>query len=252
MEDKKYPLLILLPGLDGSVELYEHFCERMRGELEGIVIGYPANYYLDLESLVEYAEARIPGTRPIILMGVSFSGPVAARLLKRRKRNYVAAIFCTTFLTSPHPVLTRLASILPTNIFSYSLKITSIVRLFFYEKKSPLNLIQQFQEANAKLSPHVMGQRIVSLTQVDERSSLRGVEIPCCYLQAENDRIVPAGALKAFYLSAESDSTSRYSLCLLTIAAPHALLQCKPEESWDAIKGFLTRGRLMEHDTHPS
>ncbi|MCB0713053.1 MAG: hypothetical protein KDD67_12045 [Ignavibacteriae bacterium] len=235
------PLLILLPGLDGSVELYEPFCEVMRGELEGMVIGYPANYYLDLNSLVEYAEARIPETRPIVLMGVSFSSPIAARLLKRKKRNYIAAIFCTTFLISPHPILTRLASILPTNLFSYSLKMTPIVRLFFYEKESPLNLIQQFQEANAKLSPHVLGKRIASLIQVDERSSLEGIEVPCCYLQAKNDKIIPARALKAFRLSREPDSTSEHSLPLLTIAGPHALLQCKPKESWEAIKEFLAR-----------
>ena len=237
------PLLTLLPGLDGTVELYREFCEVAGAEVESRVIGYPTERYLDLDELVEFVEERIPEGRPVILMGVSFSGPIAARLLARGKRKYVAALFCTTFVTSPHPVLLKLAPLLPLRLLFLSYHISGLVRFLFFERTSSPALIKLFQQVNNQLSSSVVAGRVRSLRSVDERKSLKDLTIPCCYLRAKNDRIVPKRAVRPFRTilrgATNAGSEELPLFTVIPLSGPHALLQCRPEESWEAIREFL-------------
>ena len=241
--NKPTPLLVILPGLDGSAELHESFCEMIQDEQQGVIIGYPADRYLNREELVVYAEARIPEDRPIILMGISFSGPVTARLLARKKRNYVAAIFCTTFVTPPHPFLLKATPFLPLQLLFPAYRISSLVRFLFFEKESSSRLIRYFQDINRKLSSTVIAKRVESLRSVDERQALEQLTLPCCYIQALNDHVVPSSTLKYFRRILDN-------IHIFKIDGPHAILLCRPEKSWQAIKEFLvTEGLFPPEDS---
>ena len=172
------PLLILLPGLDGSVELYEGFRSLIERELEAMTIGYPTDRYLDVDELVDYVEERIPDDRPVFLMGVSFSGPVAARLLGRNNRNYAGGIFCTTYVTPPHPLLLKMARMLPLGLLFLCYHVAPLVRFLFFERRSGRNLISRFQKVNRKLSPGVIARRVRATSRVDEPETLRKIHVP--------------------------------------------------------------------------
>ena len=229
------PLLVILPGFDGSVELYTPFCQHVEREGgEAVVIGYPTNLPLTADELLEYVESRIPIDRRIILMGVSFGGPIAARLLARKRREYIGGVFCTTFIRSPRPFVLKFRRIFPVKSLSFFFRSAFLVRYFFYQRDSDKGLIQQFQQVNSGLHPSVLSCRIEMLAHLDKQGIEEQLNIPSCYLQASGDKIVPEHSAK------ELKSILR-SLQVITVHGPHALLQCRPRESWRHIRSFINQ-----------
>ena len=71
------PTIVLLPGMDGTGELFGSFRRALGSSVKVLVVTYPLDQpldYLDLEQLVR---AKLPRDEPFILLGESFSGPVA-------------------------------------------------------------------------------------------------------------------------------------------------------------------------------
>src|ERR1700677_3088878 len=74
------PVLVLLPGLDGTGILSRQFVDAIGESVETQIIAYPTDQplgYAELEKLVREA---LPRDRPYVVLGESFSGPVAIRL----------------------------------------------------------------------------------------------------------------------------------------------------------------------------
>ena len=69
--------LILLSGMDGTNKLREAFVAALGPTIEPTVVTYPTDRplgYPELESLVR---STLPADRPYVLLGESFSGPIA-------------------------------------------------------------------------------------------------------------------------------------------------------------------------------
>jgi pimeloyl-ACP methyl ester carboxylesterase len=81
--DQTLPVLVLLPGLDGTGKLFAEFVEALKSVVECVVVAYPCDQpmgYGELEGLVVSA---LPKDRPFVLLGESFSGPLAIRIAAR-------------------------------------------------------------------------------------------------------------------------------------------------------------------------
>jgi len=69
--------LVLLPGMDGTGQLFEPFVAALGEEFSVQVVRYPATEPLGYAELASLVRAALPTDRPFVLLGESFSGPIA-------------------------------------------------------------------------------------------------------------------------------------------------------------------------------
>ena len=69
--------LVLLPGLDGTGNLFQPLLKELPEELEPIGVSYRVWEFLNYSALRDLVLQRVPAGRPFVLLGESFSGPVA-------------------------------------------------------------------------------------------------------------------------------------------------------------------------------
>jgi pimeloyl-[acyl-carrier protein] methyl ester esterase len=68
--------LVLLPGLDGTGELFAPFIDEL-GEIRSQVIAYPADRAMNYAEHESCARSQLPMDEDFVLLGESFSGPVS-------------------------------------------------------------------------------------------------------------------------------------------------------------------------------
>jgi len=97
--------LVLLPGMDGSGFFFRDFIAALRPAVEPTVMRYPVDRglgYLELEALVRDA---LPCDEPFVLVGESFSGPIAIALASSYPPGLIAVVLVCTFARSPARVI---------------------------------------------------------------------------------------------------------------------------------------------------
>ena len=72
--------LILLPGMDGSGQLFAPFIAALGDGFNVKVVRYPVDLPLGYDGLEQIARAAIPPEGAVVLLGESFSGPIAVSL----------------------------------------------------------------------------------------------------------------------------------------------------------------------------
>lgn len=211
---------VVLPGLDGTGRLLERFRAAAPPGIACNVIAYPPSQLLGYRELEEYVASRLPAG-PLVLIGESFSGPVAVRLAASREVR--ALVLCGSFVTPPRPSFLRVFS----RTALFRLRVPERVLAFFM--LSPFAtpaLTSAFAETLRDVAPAVLALRLREALSVDERASLRRVTAPVLYLRGRYDRLVRRRVVREFTNVVELD-------------APHAVLQIAPEEAWRAILSVL-------------
>ena len=99
------PALVLLPGMDGSSDLFAAFVAALGDAVTPLVVSYPADQVLGYEGLVDFARTRLPAGQAWVLLGESFSGPVAIALAAERPPGLCGMILSGTFRGIDIPVL---------------------------------------------------------------------------------------------------------------------------------------------------
>ena len=75
--------LVLLPGMDGTGDLFAPLLSALPPALRTIVVRYPCDRPLAMPNW-RRTRARAPQDQPFVLLGESFSGPIAAAIAARR------------------------------------------------------------------------------------------------------------------------------------------------------------------------
>ncbi len=70
-------MVVLLPGMDGTGELFAPFLSSLAGICSVQVIRYPRDADLTYAELQQYVMNQLPVSEPITLIAESFSGPIA-------------------------------------------------------------------------------------------------------------------------------------------------------------------------------
>ena len=105
--------LVLLPGMDGTGDLFDPLLSALPEEIEPTVVSYPGSESLGYEELVGIAREAIPADEPYAILGESFSGPIAVSLAADAGTNLVALFLCCTFIRNPSKALAAMRPILP-------------------------------------------------------------------------------------------------------------------------------------------
>lgn len=220
-------VVVLLPGADGTGALFQPLIEAL--DFECLCVTYPADRLLGYTALTDIALESLPRSEAFIVLGESFSGPIAINIAASKPTGLLGLILCASFARSPRPALslsTGLLHLLPIRLP------VSILSALLMGKQSTRQLRQQLREALNLVRASVMRRRIRAVLKVDCIDRLRRVVVPALYLRATADRLVPRSAGDEFIANAPAGE-------LIEIDAPHFLLQCQPVVAAAAITGFV-------------
>ena len=104
--------LVVLPGLDGTATMLSVFADAARPHLSEVkVVAYPRDRVLGYRALEEFVRAELPTDGAFVLVGESFSGPIALSIAANPPSGLVGLVLSTTFSKAPIPLLAPLATL---------------------------------------------------------------------------------------------------------------------------------------------
>ena len=223
--------LVLLPGLDGTGQLFAPFVAALAG-VSTRVIRYPHDRPMDYDEHEAHARSRLPSDDDYILLAESFSGPIGIAIAASRPAGLRGLILCVSFASNPLPMfsrLSRLVGALPAARIP-----PSLAAPWLYAGRATPELRRAHAAAMAKVSARVLAARVAAILAVDRRAQLARINVPLLYLRAKADRLVRESAARAI-LHARPDAQ------LVEFDAPHFLLQTEPEACAVATRAFIQR-----------
>jgi pimeloyl-[acyl-carrier protein] methyl ester esterase len=224
--------IVLLPGLDGTGSLFGPLLDCLPSHLRTIVVAYPGNQKLGYAALLETVMHRLPAEEPVVL-GESFSGPLALMAAAKGPRHLKGLVLCATFVRSPLWIRAAwLHHLVPDFAFRLYPQFSAAKALL--GRYSTPELRASFQSALATVRPEVLAHRVREVLQVDVSEELSRCPVPILYLRGSRDLIVPRHNFHEMARLSPAISEA-------TLAAPHMIVQTKPDEAADAISRFIER-----------
>jgi pimeloyl-[acyl-carrier protein] methyl ester esterase len=222
--------MVLLPGMDGTGLLFQPFIKALPAHLKPHLVSYPATEPLDYAALLPMVRAALPRDTPFILLGESFSGPLALMAAAEAPPGLRAVVLCASFIQSPVPWLPRaLRFFLSPGLFRLAPS-SARARALLGDFATP-SLRALLDRANATVTPSVMAARARAILDVNASAALRACAVPILYLRAEHDRMVPRECWQLIF----DEKPSAKGICL---PGPHLLLQALPAAAVKAIEAF--------------
>jgi pimeloyl-ACP methyl ester carboxylesterase len=241
-ETPRLPMLVLLPGLDGTGKLFTDFIRALGTGVEFRVIGYSAEEPLGYEELELQVRAALPRDRPYVLLGESFSGPIAMRIAASAPARLAGVILCGTFASNPYPWLAWARPL------AFLLPIKSLPRWvrapLTWGSKNPSRAPGNAERAMASVAGGVVRRRIAAILAVDARESLERIAMPALIMYGRRDRVVPHAATKSLIAHLPGAAVA-------DIDGPHLLLQSCPEECSAAVLKFMTAPQVLARSAAP-
>jgi pimeloyl-[acyl-carrier protein] methyl ester esterase len=223
--------IVLLPGLDGTGTLFRPLLEHLPSQLRPIVVAYPGNEKLGYDALSERVMQSLPTGEPFIILGESFSGPLALMAAVRCPPGLQAVILCATFVRNPLWLRAAwLRHMVPDFVFRLY-PYFSWAKAFLGGYSTP-ELRAALQGAIASVAPEVLAYRVREVLKVNVSEELSGCAVPILYLRGSRDLVVPKHNFKD--IAGLSSHVSE-----VTISAPHMILQTRPGEAAAAISRFI-------------
>lgn len=225
--------LLLLPGMDGTGDLFEPLKKAMGPHAAIDVVRYPGRRVLGYDELEPLVRAQLPSQEPFVLLGESFSGPLAISIAASRPAGLRGLILCCSFARRPTPAMAMLrAGLLELAMgLLHSRAMRLPMRHLLLGGNAPAELASQLQDALAQVSAAVMIRRMQEVQRVDVLDKLSLVQVPAMYLQALQDRMVPGHAAALIRKRLPS-------LRVVKLDGPHGLLQASSAASARAIQDF--------------
>jgi pimeloyl-ACP methyl ester carboxylesterase len=223
--------LVLLPGLDGTGELFAPFVDELGG-LETQVISYPLDREMTYPEHEAVARAKLPADDDFVLLAESFSGPIGISIAAAAPPRLKGLILCCTFASNPLPVFGPFAKLIG---IAPALRIPpALTAPWLYGKHGTVELRRAHRRAMARVAPSTMRARVAAILDVDYRHLLRRIEVPILYLCATVDRLIPSSVARGL-------KSMRRDMEFIEIEAPHFLLQTEPARCAAATSSFIHR-----------
>ena len=224
------PLLILLPGLDGTGKLFGDFIEALGAEVDARIVTYPLDRRLGYEELEQLVRAALPAGRRCVILAESFSGPIAIRIAADPPAELEGVVLCVTFARNPYPLLAWLRPLVK------ALPVKHMPRWmrsgFMWGSRSSKRLPSPANRATAAVDSDVLRHRIGAMLGVDATPALARIAMPMLVMEASADNVVPAAATP-YILSLQPHA--RHA----RIKGPHLLLQTRPRECAAEVIQFV-------------
>lgn len=219
---------MILPGLDGTGLLTEEFAA---GDWKGRavqVMPIPKEGAQDYPSLAKKIAADLP-PGPLILLGESFSSPLALLIAAQERHRVTALILAGGFCSSPvSPAL----SLIPVRPLFLIRPPATILRKFLAGPDAPKSLIQRLGKAIRSVSSGTLTERVRVILALREKDCPAPEGMPTLLLQARQDAMIPwetQSRLERHFVEPT----------VVWIDSPHLLLATRPEACREAVLAFL-------------
>jgi pimeloyl-ACP methyl ester carboxylesterase len=226
--------MVLLPGMDGTGELFSEFM-RMVPEPKHIdVLCYPTDASLSFSQLLRVVEAFVPATEHFVLLAESFSTPLAIQFAATNPPNLKGLILGAGFVTSPIRGL-RISFLSLIAPLAFWLPLPKIaVSHFLVGPNAPDSLHAAIRAATQSVEPKILTARLRQVLTVDARFALGKVCVPILYIQATQDRLVGPSCL-------DEIAKIKPQIEVAQIEGPHLIIQREPQRCADVVTRFLDK-----------
>ena len=224
--------MVLLPGLDGTGNLFAPLIPELPRSLNVITAAYPRDRFLPYPELVSWVGELVPRDSPYAILGESYGSTVAVKFAATHPPNLTGVILCAGFISNPVRKWGPLPKLLARPLF-FRFRPPQFLREYFsFGFGAPESLKLALWRSVRSLNTEVFAKRARATLDCDAREELRQVKVPLLYLQATQDRLVGSECL---------DEIKRLhpETMAISIRARHLLLQREPRAAAQAIAQFL-------------
>jgi len=224
--------LLLLPGMDGTGDLFADFIGALPTWIVPCVLSYPRDEKLTYDELAPYVKSALPSDEPFVLLAESYSTHLAVRIAAECPTGLRAVVLCAGFVSPPrHDVLSSLVSVLAPLLFSFKMP-ERACRSFLVGRTAPEKLVDIVRSTVSRVSPGVLVHRFRSVLSCNSKHELSNVSVPLLYVAGTEDRLVTK-------ISFEQIKGVKPAALFANVQAPHLILQSNPREAAAVIVEFL-------------
>jgi pimeloyl-[acyl-carrier protein] methyl ester esterase len=228
--------LYILPGLDGTTRMLNDFMAAARPSFATVkAIAYPTDVVLGYRELEALARAALPRDTPFVLIGESFSGPIAISIAADPPLNLIGLVLSTTFARAPVPMLAPFA---PLTRFAPTRTLpTAVLSAVLLGRWSTPALRQTLRDALDEVAPAVQRSRAAAAMRIDVSDRLAHIAVPTLSLKANHDRLLRTGASRQLMAGIANARQ-------VALDGPHLLLQTRTDRCAGEIARFAA---MIEH-----
>jgi pimeloyl-[acyl-carrier protein] methyl ester esterase len=223
--------LVLLPGMDGTGDLFDDFIAALPSAVKVIVGRYSRSEFLDYPELLAVVGKILPD-EPFVLVAESFSTPLAVMLASRSPKFLAGVILCAGFVVSPLGAPSMIAKALARPAVYRLPPPDVILKRFLLTAEASQVKTRKLKNTIRGVSPEVLARRAQMILSCDVRPELARLTVPLLYLQGSRDAIV---GRKSFQEIRKIKPDAEVAV----IEGPHLILQCKPRAAAAEIMRFV-------------
>jgi pimeloyl-[acyl-carrier protein] methyl ester esterase len=232
VDDLALKRLVLLPGLDGTGQLFADFLAALPDTFTTTVITYPTQKFLSQAELLPSISEAVPKAGAFVLLAESFSTPIALAYAASNPPNLAGVVICAGFVFKP--------------MAGWSWIVKGVVRPWFFRLRPPRRfleyflvganasplLIQKLRQALQIVNPAVLSRRVCEVLDSDARNDLARTTAPIIYVRAGHDRLL-AKSCHSEILRIRPDLISA------VVQGPHLILQREPRKVASLVTTFV-------------
>lgn len=229
MVSKPKTKLLLLPGMDGSGELFDWLIPFLEDNFEIHNICYPKDIDQSYDNLTCWLYEIIKDEE-VFVLGESFSGPIAITLAAKSNSKIKGLILVSSFANPPiSPIMLRLVSLINFEYIPFFMKKLALLgfkRIFGTKEKFKLVMHQ--------VAPELISSRIMEVANCSKYLAQTKIDLPLLILEPEID-------LFSNSQSIIQRCVSKRNLVYKSVKSPHMLLQTNPEFAANEIIAFARK-----------
>lgn len=224
--------LVLLPGMDGTGELFSDFAAALAGEFETVTARYPTERCPSYSELEGFVRAVCPTSEPFVLLAESYSTPLAIKYAASKPERLEGLVLCAGFASSPIRGWRRfLGWLLAPIVFHIPLP-NLAAKLWLVGPDAPPSLLRSVRTAVSSVKPKVLAARLRDVFACEVRPEMGRVTVPVLYLQAKQDRLVSGACLAEL-------RRIKPQMTVAVLEGPHLLLQREPYKAAETVAVFV-------------
>jgi pimeloyl-[acyl-carrier protein] methyl ester esterase len=220
---------LVLPGLDGSGVLLREFVDAAPVGFTARALSLPDSCVANYFELADRVGSELNGVSECVLIGESFSGPLAVILAEKYPTIVRHLVLVATFVTPP---ISKVLGIFPWTLIFRCPMPRFASRLLIGKDShllSPLRTAARTQSAKTKAN------RIKLLSEVNVTPQLAKLTCPITYLQPDFDRLVSEQHCRQV-------AEANLHVQVRQIQGPHLILQSRPIQCWAQIESAVNAG----------
>lgn len=218
--------------MDGTGDCFAPFLDQLDPSIPRTVISYDTQRPFDYAELEIQVRSQLPTDEAFVILGESFSGPIAVSIAARPPANLIGAIFVCTFVRSPLPLFKGMQAM----VAKLPLKLAPffIIQHFILGKYSTPSLKKMLAQAIAKVSNSVFQVRANAALNVDYSDLAGQIQLPCLSIVASEDLLMSKATSEHLALCVKGIEVEK-------IRAPHFVLQVVPHLAAQHVQNFLKK-----------